>query len=150
MKKIFLAIVAVVCMGTMVNAQNWIGVRGAFGSGSSAELSAQWGLGANRLETDLGWNTYHNGDYGYINLTAIYQWRGAIVGNLGWYAGVGANVGLWNGNRDGLGLGFDAQLGIEYNFSIPLQVTLDVRPQYDIIGYSGFGYFGALGLRFRF
>ena len=151
MKKIFLAIVAVFCMSTMVNAQNWIGVRGAFGSGYGAELSGQGRMGGNRLETDLGWASGTN--WSYINLTGIYQWTGAIAGPFGWFAGVGANLGLYSGSNadyNGFGLGLAAQVGLELNLSIPLQFTLDFRPQWDFIGHSGFGYGGALGIRYRF
>lgn len=149
MKKILIAIVAVFAMSTVANAQiSTIGVRGAFGSGAGAELSAQWGMGGNRLETDLGW--CGGADWGYINLSGIWQWTGEFGSGFGWFAGVGANVGLYNGAYDGLGLGLAAQAGLEYNFSIPLQLTLDVRPSWSFIGYSGFGWGAALGIRYRF
>ena len=157
MKKIIIAIVAVFAMSTAASAQiQDLGVRGAFGGGAGAELSAMWGLGGNRLETDLGWA----GDkhWSYINLTGIYQWTWNLGGDFGWFAGVGANVGLYShdnnyvGNdRDGLGLGVAAQIGLEFNPSaIPFQFTLDFRPSWGLIGYSGFGYGGALGIRYRF
>lgn len=152
MKKVLLILVAVIGLGFAANAQNWIGVRGAFGSSFGAELSYQHGFNANnRLELDLGWNT--RSTYNYYNLSAVYQWMGGIAGNLGWFAGVGANAGLWTGYSDGnIGLGFLAQAGLEYNFqAIPFQVTLDFRPQWDVLGAaSGFGYAGALGIRYRF
>ena len=120
MKKFILVLVAVVALGFAGNAQNAIGVRGAFGNSTSAELSYLHGLGsANRLELDLGWHNFK--DWGsYINLTNI-------------------------------GLGFDAQIGLEYKFNIPLQVSIDFRPQWDILGAgSGFGYGVALGIRYCF
>ena len=152
MKKLFIALVAVFAMSTMASAQiKDLGVRGAFGSGAGAELSAQWGMGGNRLETDLGWA---GGDHwGYINLSGIYQWTGTISGDFGWFAGIGANLGLYNGtdkDYDGFGLGLAAQAGFEYNFSFPLQLTLDVRPNWGFIGHSGFGWGLALGVRYRF
>ena len=156
MKKVFLILVAVLGLGFAANAQNWIGVRGAFGSSSGAELSWQHAMSHNRLELDLGWNTHknkvNNTYYGYYNLTGIYQWTGGISGNFGWFAGLGANLGYWNGYVDqNFGLGFLIQGGLEYNFNIPLQITLDARPQWDVLGAaSGFGYGIALGLRFRF
>ena len=70
--------------------------------------------------------------------------------------GIGANLGLYSGvndpnYKDGLGLGFVAQIGLEFNPSaIPFQFTLDARPQWDVIGHSGFGYGLALGIRYRF
>ena len=152
MKKVLFILVAVLGLGFAANAQNWIGVRGAFGSSSGAEISYQHGFNANnRLELDLGWNT--RSTYNYYNLSAVYQWMGGIAGNFGWFAGVGANAGLWSGYSEGtFGLGFLAQAGLEYNFqAVPFQVTLDFRPQWDVLGAaSGFGYAVALGIRYRF
>lgn len=152
MKKILIAIVAILALNTMANAQiKDLGVRGAFGSGAGAELSAQWGMGSNRLETDLGWVGHE--DWGYVNLSAIYQWTGTFIDNFGWFAGLGANLGLYNGSNkdyDGFGLGFAAQAGLEYNFPFPLQLTLDVRPNWGLVGHSGFGWGLALGARYRF
>lgn len=149
MKKLFLALVAVLAMAATANAQN-IGVRGVFGSSSGAEISYQHPLSGNRLEFDLGWHS-HEG-YDYINLSVVYQWKWNLSGNFDWYAGLGGNAGMWSGNNESsLGLGFLAQVGIEYNFqAIPLQASLDFRPQWDVLGSaSGFGYGLALGLRYR-
>lgn len=151
MKKFFLALFAVIALAGAANAQNALGVRGAFGSNNGAELSFQLGMGSNRLELDLGW-AGHEHD-AYYNLSGIYQWTGSISGNFGWFAGLGANIGWWNGPADNnLGLGFLVQAGLEYDFqAIPLQVTLDARPQWDVLGaHSGFGYGLALGLRYMF
>jgi len=151
MKKVLLILVAVLGLTFTMNAQNWIGVRGAFGSSSGAELSWQHNLGNNRMELDLGWNTHDH--HGYYNLSGIYQWTGDFAKNFGWFAGVGANVGYWDGyDHDNLGLGVLAQAGLEYNFqAVPFQITLDARPQWDVLGAaSGFGYGVALGIRYRF
>ncbi len=153
MKKVIILIAAIFAFGSAANAQiQDLGVRGAFGSGAGAELSAMWGLGGNRLETDLGWAGWEHATY--INLTAVYQWTWELGGDFGWFAGVGGNVGLWSNtvDHDGIGLGVVGQIGLEFNPSaIPFQFTLDFRPQWDIIGYhSGFGYAGALGIRYRF
>ena len=154
MKKFFIVLIAVVAFGFTSNAQNAIGVRGVFGNGSGAEVSYQTAMGsANRLELDLGWHNFEKWG-SYINLTGVYQWNFNITGGLGWYAGIGANVGMFTGNKvenGNIGLGFDAQIGIEYNFDFPLQISLDFRPQWDVLGAaSGFGYGLALGLRYRF
>ena len=152
MKKVLLILLAVLGLAFAANAQNWIGIRGVFGSSSGAELSWQHGFNANnRLELDLGWNTHKS--YGYYNLSAVYQWTGGFTQNFGWFAGIGANAGFWNGYEESnLGLGFLAQAGLEYNFqAIPFQITLDARPQWDVLGAaSGFGYGIALGIRYRF
>ena len=151
MKKIIIAIVAVFAMSSVASAQiQDLGLRGGWGHDLSGEISAMWGLGNNRLETDLG--IASNGHY--INLTGVYQWKWDLGSDFGWFAGVGANIGLWNGTNehDGLGLGLALQVGLEFNPSaIPFQFTLDFRPQYDFIGYdTGFGPAGALGIRYRF
>ncbi|MCR5822245.1 MAG: hypothetical protein K6F85_04945 [Bacteroidales bacterium] len=153
MKKVIIAIVAIFALGT-ANAQiQDLGIRGAFGSGAGAELSAMWGLGGNRLETDLGWSGGNH--WSYINLSGVYQWTWELGGDFGWFAGVGANVGIYSsdveGYDSGLGLGVLGQIGLEFNPSaIPFQFTLDFRPQWDFVGHSGFGYAGALGIRYRF
>jgi len=152
MKKIIIALVAVFAMGT-ANAQiQDLGIRGAFGGGAGAELSAMWGMGGNRLETDLGWANWYKATY--LNLTCVYQWTWDLGSDFGWFAGVGANLGMYSGTGtdDGLGLGVCGQIGLEFNPSaIPFQFTLDARPQWDVLGYhSGFGYAVALGIRYRF
>lgn len=152
MKKVFLLLVAVVTLGFAANAQdNAIGLRFGGGQGYGAEISFQKGLGANRLEIDLGLS--NNGD-GYYNLSGIYQWVGNLAADLNWYIGVGANVGYCANH--GLGLAACGQLGIEYNFpSLPLQVSLDARPQYEFLlpencWRHGFGYGACLAIRYRF
>ena len=154
MKKIVLAIVAVFAMST-ANAQiQDLGLRGGFGGGFGGEISAMWGMGGNRLETDLGWA---GGDHwSYINLNGVYQWTWDLGSNFGWFAGVGASVGIYSSDgaehyNSGLGLGVLGQIGLEFNpTAIPFQFTLDARPQWDFIGHSGFGYGLALGVRYRF
>lgn len=156
MKKLFLTLVVILGFGIASQAQvsSAIGIRGAFGNRYGAELSYQQALGSmNRLELDLGWYNSHDWNNDYVNLTGIYQWVFNITGGLNWYAGLGANVGMWlNSKENNIGLGLDAQLGIEYNIpSIPIQISLDARPQWDFLGAaSGFGYAGALGIRYRF
>lgn len=156
MKKIIIAIVAVFAMST-ANAQiQDLGVRFNGGYGYGAELSALWGLGGNRLETDLGWNL---GDHwSALSLGVIYQWTGEIGSGFGWFAGVGGWLGMWswdNGWDDGEGnfhLALAAQAGIEYNFdAIPIQLSLDVRPRFNLIPNTHFDWGGvALGIRYRF
>jgi hypothetical protein len=78
-------------------------------------------LGHNRLELDLGLSDFKGG----VNFAGTYQWVKPLVGSFGWYFGVGAGVGLWNKSTAVSGLG---QLGLEYNFRLPFQVSLDWRP----------------------
>ncbi|WP_438969374.1 outer membrane protein [Nonlabens sp.] len=165
MKKIFLTLLLTVITLTITNAQevskNAIGIRAGDGDGFGTEISYQRALsGNNRLEIDLG---YENGDnFDGFKATGMYQWLWNIEGGFNWYAGAGAGVGTisldddfparGNFNDDSETFIFAAgQVGIEYNFDLPLLISLDVRPEF---------YFGdfrdgndldiALGIRYQF
>lgn len=161
MKKIIFALALVVSFVSAANAQvseKAIGLRLSNGFGNSAEISYQHPLGsANRLEGDLGIGS--NGLY----LTGIYQWvwdLSTLADGFNWYAGVGANLGIWNSNNNyynnhysGVSLGVAGQVGIEYNFAIPLQLSLDYRPIINLapsLLQSGFYDGVALSVRYRF
>lgn len=152
MKKIALAIVALFAMGTMATAQiQDLGVRIGGGQGFGAELSTMWGLGGNRLEADLGWASYD--DYTHINLAGIYQWTGDLGSNFGWFAGVGARLGMWFGDDNSdFALGLAGQAGLEYNFdAVPIQLSLDIRPTFWLLPNTDFHWGDiALGIRYRF
>ncbi len=136
--------------------QNAIGLRLGDGNGFGTEVSYQRALGDNnRLELDLGIRSDDNFDG--FNLTGIYQWVWNIDGGFNWYAGAGA--GIANYNYDIPGVDDDSetfiyaagQVGIEYNFDIPLMLSLDTRPT------LGFGdrnddldFDIALGIRYQF
>ena len=55
-------------------------------------------------------------------------------------------------HSDGLFLDVDGQLGIEYNFEIPIQISLDMRPEFGLINDDfDFGYgFRILKLNLHF
>lgn len=139
-----------------------IGIRGEAGNrGGGGEISYQHGFGdANRLELDLGWNgnNGNSNNYSHISLAGIYHWVWNITDGFNWYVGPGARLGLWNNknssNDDGITLGLGGQIGIEYDFNdlgAPLLIGLDTRPMWGFIGGgSGFGYGGALSLRYTF
>ena len=95
-------------------------------------------------------------------ITGLYQneyWTGEYPG-LNWYWGFGAHVGFWDAGANprvsdtytGSVIGADAILGIEYTFdSIPLNLSLDILPTVNIIGYAGWGGInGALSVRYVF
>lgn len=148
---------------------NAIGIRGGSGTfGHGAEISYQRGIGSNnRLELDLGWagHHYHGYDsrYSAIGLTGIYQWVWNITGGFNWFVGPGAQVGTYthyhrhdefNGTHSGLVLNVGGQIGVEYDFNqlgAPLQLGLDARPMWQLThSHTGFGYGGALSLRYTF
>ena len=140
-----------------------IGVRGDAGNyGGGGELSYQHGFGsANRLEVDLGWRGNYRNDndhYQHFGLTAVYHWVWNIQGGLNWFAGLGGQVGFYSykndSSYDGVTLGVGGQIGIVFDFNeigAPIQLGLDARPMWGIMGgNSGFGYGGALSLRYTF
>lgn len=155
MKRIILVITATFAISA-ANAQiENLGVRLFGGDNLGGELSAQWGMGSNRLETDLGWTF---GDhFGAISFSGIWQWKGEIGSGFGWFAGPGFSAGLWFYDSDvdddgGLNVAIAGQAGVEYNFdAIPLQLSVDVRPSFSLIPGTDFHWGGiALGVRYRF
>jgi len=163
MKKLFLSILATTALIISVNAQNIsdnaIGLRLGDSDGFGTEITYQRALGdINRLEVDLGWRDGKN--YDGFKLTGIYQWVWQLDGSFNWYAGVGGGVGSYSIDDDVPGFENDdsdtflfaaGNIGIEYDFDIPLLISLDFRPE------LGFGDFRddvdfdiALGLRYQF
>ncbi|HQA74375.1 MAG TPA: hypothetical protein PLM64_06975, partial [Flavobacterium sp.] len=79
-----------------------------------------------------------------------------------WYAGVGAGVGSWSYNKSGQSASGTfilaaGDIGIEYNFDIPLQLSLDLRPEFYLnnngnnqFRENNFGPDFGLGIRYRF
>jgi hypothetical protein len=126
-----------------VNAQN-LGLRFGYG----AELSYQHLMGDNRLEVDLGLSNFS----GALNLAATYQWVKPLENKFNWYYGFGAGIGIWD---QVFGLAALGQVGIEYNFDGPIQLSLDWRPGLHFIFYNADMYTGfwgssvALSIRYR-
>jgi hypothetical protein len=98
--------------------------------------------------------------WGGFSITGLYEnvhWTGEYPG-LNWFWGIGAHVGFWNSNpyysglSVGAVLGVDAILGLEYTFDeIPLNLSLDVLPSFNLIGYTGWnGINGGLSIRYVF
>lgn len=132
--------------------KNAIGFRLGDNDGFGSEISYQRGLtNSNRIEIDLGWRNSKEVDA--IKLSGLYQWVWTIDKGLNWYAGAGGGLGNWssNGTNDAF-LFVAGDVGIEYNFDFPLQVSLDLRPEiYLSDGVSDrFGPDLALGIRYRF
>lgn len=163
MKKNILFASMLFVMAIGVQAQNFsknaIGLRLGDNDGFGVEASYQARLSAkNRLELDLGLRNNKNQDT--FKLAGIYQWVWNIDGGFNWYAGVGGGVGSWRYNdNDGIDdsgtFAFAAgDIGIEYNFDFPLQLSLDIRPElyFNSASYvdDNFGPDLALGVRYRF
>jgi len=165
MKKLILLAIFVIGATAATQAQtiseNALGLRFGGANGFGAEVSYQRGLGDNnRLELDLGWRNDSN-RYDAVKLTGLYQWVWNIESGFNWYAGAGGGVGSINYNNERFGRDFDDQtfvfiagdIGIEYNFDIPLLISLDLRPEIgfgDHDGYDSFSPDIAIGLRYQF
>lgn len=140
MKKLFLSALMLVGLAFSTQAQefskNALGLRLGDNDGFGGEISYQRGLSKNnRLELDLGWRNSNYVDA--IKVVGLYQWVWNIEGGFNWYAGVGGGIGSWSydgpNNPDNDGGAFflvAGDIGIEYNFDIPLQVALDFRPEF--------------------
>lgn len=163
MKKLILSAFMLAGMAFSAQAQeiskNALGLRLGDNDGFGGEISYQRGLSSNnRLEVDLGWRDSNNVDA--IKLTGLYQWVWNIEGGFNWYAGVGGGLGSWSyeeGPFDESGTFFfvAGDIGIEYKFDIPLQLSLDFRPELyvnndDYFRDDSFGPDIALGIRFTF
>ena len=138
--------------------KNALGLRLGNNDGFGAEISYQRALGDNnRLEADLGWR--NSKDVDAFKLVGLYQWVWNIDGGFNWYAGAGGGIGSWSSNYQGIKnsgtvLFAAGNIGIEYNFDFPLQLSLDMRPElyFNSDGYrnDNFGPDLALGVRYKF
>lgn len=111
--------------------------------------------------------TYH---YGRIQAVVFHDWIMNITTDLYWYVGGGIGVSWGYGeffdspryNKRGelityrrLGLPVGAQIGLEYDFSIPLNLSLDWRPMINMFGLRQGDFTSnlfnlAVGVRYRF
>ncbi len=166
MKKVFLTLAlsmgAFLTMNAQEISENAIGLRLGGGDGFGAEVSYQRAIGNdnNRLELDLGWRNDDNFDA--VKLAGLYQWVWNIEGGFNWYAGAGAGLGTVDDKRDfrddfddndGAFVFIAGNIGIEYNFDIPLLLSLDFRPEFGFSDYDVIDDFApdiAVGVRYQF
>jgi len=143
MKKLTIIIVALLLGAVAAVAQpKAIGVRGGlFGSAFNGEISYEHWLTIfdndyDFLEAELG--VFANNGF---KATAMYNFTLAFPeftdrGEWGLYAGPGVVVGYGTGvNKEGEAVaapfvGAAAQLGMEYTFWFPLQLSVDFRPTF--------------------
>ena len=159
MRNICLIVLALVGFSFTGNAQqiadNAIGLRLGGSDGYGAEISYQRAVSDNnRLEFDLGWR---NGDnYDAIRAVGLYQWVFQLDGNFNWYTGVGGGLASYSIETEGrddsdTSLLAAGNIGIEYDFDIPLLISLDFRPE---IGFGDINddldFDIALGIRYQF
>ncbi|WCO03265.1 hypothetical protein [Psychroserpens ponticola] len=157
MKKIVLIAIAFVGFAT-VNAQeisqNAIGLRFGDSDGFGPGINYQRALGENnRLELDLGWRD--GSGYNFFKVAGLYQWVYHLDGSFNWYAGAGGGIGsvsFDNSAIDGETFLFVAgDIGIEYNFDIPLMMSVDFRPELGFGDYrDDIDFDIALSIRYQF
>lgn len=155
MKKLILVAALVLGFAAAASAQpRALGLRLGYG----AELSYQHTLSdTNFIEADLGL-----GNFAYLNLAATYNFMIAqpewtSTGTWGFYAGPGVALGAGSGIFN---IGVAGQVGLEYTFDFPLQLSLDLRPQLGLVSatvegvstrtFGLWGWYPHLGIRYRF
>ncbi len=163
MKKVFFTALLIIGVTFASQAQliskNAIGLRIGDSNGFGTELNYQRGLSeSTRLELGLGWSSHK--DYSAFKLTGLHQWVWNIDGGFNWYAGVGGGVASISFDRDFFPdnrsrsetFAFAAgDIGIEYNFDIPLLLSLDFRPEFGFGDYrDDLNFDIALGIRYQF
>jgi hypothetical protein len=157
MKKIVLGIVLLTSITVTMNAQpRAIGGR----LGGDVEFSYQHQLGKNMIDASVGLCIAYN--HMSVGVTAIYDWVFPIrswshAGAWNWYVGPGAGLGFVvdRNVRIPVKLSIGGQIGVEYQFKFPLNLSLDYRPMINVLGFgrdrTWADFYGfALGVRYRF
>ena len=151
MKKFILILAAVLGLSAAASAQTKaLGAR--FGAGPLEVSYQHWMGDPNFLEVTGGLYIFNGSSF---QVTGTYNWMlcepdWTPRGNWGVYAGPGVTLGsarvkAEDGNYVTSAMyGVVAQLGLEYTFWFPLQLSIDVRPV--ILGYAGSFYANPLGL----
>ena len=162
MKKPVLILVALIAFIFSAYAQrvsdNAIGLRLGDNDGFGTEINYQRGLSeSSRLEFGLSWHGHDQ--FNSFKLVGLYQWVFPLDGNFNWYVGAGGGVGQINYDTDFPGDPDDetfllaaGDIGIEYNFNIPLMLSLDFRPEIGFSDYhdDDFDFDLGLGIRYQF
>ncbi|MGY5353909.1 hypothetical protein [Wenyingzhuangia sp. IMCC45467] len=135
--------------------KNAIGFRAGDNDGFGTEISYQRALGnSTRMEFDLGWRD--NDNFDAMKFTALHQWVYPIENRFNWYVGAGGGIGFFDNNNinsdDEVFVVASGDIGIEYNFKIPLLISLDLRPEVSFNNdYSdGLDLDAALGIKYQF
>ncbi len=163
MKKILFVAIFAIASFAVANAQpRAIGGRLAYG----VEASYQHSMGdTDFVEANLGLFGFSS-----LNATATYNFMclqpdWTSKGEWGLYAGPGASVGFGWLTRS-FSVAAVGQVGLEYTFWFPLQLSVDLRPQVGVELYGGegdsrggvrfnlaglyYGFIPTLGVRYRF
>lgn len=158
MKKFLLTFCLLASIVVAANAQpRAIGAR----VGWNLEFSYQHAIASrNMIDLTAGVTNFFN-NAAYVDANCVFDWVFNINGGWNWYVGPGLGVGYGFGShwRENdyipFRLNIGGQIGVEYQFGIPLNLSLDWRPMWNVMGaghgffYGEFCSFG-LGVRYRF
>ena len=160
MKRTLMTTVIALAIGITINAQdiskNALGLRLGDNDGFGGEISYQPRLSSKtRLELDLGWRDAN--DIEAYKLVGLHQWVMPLENHFNWYVGLGGGIGSFNNRsnndfNDGSFALLAGDIGIEYNLNVPLQFSLDFRPElaFNDNYRDDLGLDIALGIRYRF
>lgn len=156
MKKLIFVLLVALFVAPQIKAQDYntgIGLRGGFSSG----LTIKHFLSERKAVEGIFDSRWHG--FAITGLYEVHQ-QAFDTDRLNWYYGVGGHIGFWDANDKKWGdntgnytiIGIDGILGLEYNFKeIPFNLSIDWKPAFNVIGYSGFwGDGGAVSLRYIF
>jgi len=156
MKKTILSALLLLCVsfsGFSQAYQTGIGFRGGLFNGLTIK---------HFVSSNTAFETLISSRWRGIEFTELYEihHQFADVSGLNVFYGVGAHLGFYNGDHTNWGtpgdqytaLGVDGILGLEYSFrELPINISLDWKPEYNISGYTGMWYDGgAFSIRYIF
>lgn len=154
--KRLITILVVVCAICAAKAQDYnaaIGLRGGFANGVTFRKMLSSGEAFEGILTSR---------YGGFNVTGLYEIQKDFPSaqRLHWYFGFGAHLGMYQTNKFDKNIpsngteviiGADGILGMEFNFDFPLNLSLDWKPAFNLLGYGNFiGDGFALSARYYF
>ncbi len=121
-----------------------LGIKLSNSDGLFKEFSWQHKLeDTKRIEIGLGFDAHST------SISGIYQWVKPLKGDFNWYLGAGPMVNKVVHNYSLFAVG---NVGIEYDFKFPLQLSIDIRPSVELLGdfldYKNTPL--SLGARYRF
>jgi hypothetical protein len=151
---ILISIFIFIARGFGQDYKNGIGVRGGLGSGITFK---------HFFQAERAMEALVSLQYKGIYVTGLYEYqkRAFDTPGLNWYYGYGGHLafgGFYEGHPfyekdvSYTIIGVDGIVGIEYNFNeIPINIGLDWKPAFHIIGYTGFrGDIAAFSIRYIF
>lgn len=155
MKRFVLTMILTAAFGMLLNAQDYktgLGLR--FGNG--AGFTVKHFITDRSAIEGLLFSKWHGFD-----ITGLYEIHDQAfdVDHLKWYYGFGAHIGFYDGDYVKWGepgssynvFGIDGIIGIEYSFTeAPINIGLDLKPELNLIGYTGLWVDFGLSARYIF